>query len=118
MMEYLHRTLQKLKKVHDFNFHSKREKLHIINLSFADDLLIFNQGDTRFIELVMEKLKGFSRSTGLQVSPSKCEAYYGGVKKHIKDEIKGLTLPLMNDSYPLGTYECLLPVRSCLFTTT
>lgn len=43
MMEYLHRTLQKLEKVHAFNFHSKREKLHIINLSFIDDLLIFNQ---------------------------------------------------------------------------
>ncbi|PNX56602.1 ribonuclease H, partial [Trifolium pratense] len=91
VMEYLHRTLQRLTKVPDFNFHSKCENLSIINLSFADDLLIFTRGDAKSVELVMSKLKDFSRSTGLYVNPSKCKVFYGGVEEHIKESIKNVT---------------------------
>lgn len=45
VMEYLQRVFQNLKNLPDFNFHSKCEKLGIINLSFADDLLLFSRGD-------------------------------------------------------------------------
>jgi hypothetical protein len=87
VMEYLHRKLQLLSQVPDFNFHSKCENLGIINLSFADDLLIFTRGDVKSVELVMAKLQDFSRSTGLFVNPSKCKVYYGGVADHEKDVI-------------------------------
>lgn len=36
IMEYLHRVLQKLKHIPDYNFHSKCEKLSIISTSFVD----------------------------------------------------------------------------------
>jgi hypothetical protein len=91
VMEYLHRILQQLAKVPDFNFHSKCEHLNIINLSFADDLLIFTRGDTKSVELVMAKIQDFSRSTGLHVNPSKCKIFYGGVEEHIKDSIGKVT---------------------------
>jgi hypothetical protein len=91
VMEYLHRTLQQLTLIPDFNFHSKCENLGIINLSFADDLLIFTRGDKKSVELVMAKLQTFSRSTGLYVNPSKCRVYYGGVKDHVKVNIRQTT---------------------------
>lgn len=53
VMEYLHRPLQKLSHIPDFTFHSKCERLHIVNLSFADDLLLFARGDTQSVALVM-----------------------------------------------------------------
>jgi hypothetical protein len=91
VMEYLHRILQQLTKVPDFNFHSKCEHLNIINLSFADDLLIFTRGDIISVELVMDKLQMFSQSTGLVVNPSKCKVYYGGVDDLVKNNIRAVT---------------------------
>jgi hypothetical protein len=84
VMEYLHRKLQTLSQIPDFNFHSKCEKLEIINLIFADDLLIFTRGDAKSVDLVMAKLQDFSLSTGLVVNPSKCKIYYGGVEENVK----------------------------------
>jgi hypothetical protein len=83
--------LHDLKKIPDFNFHSKCENLNIINLSFADDLLIFTRGDTKSVELIMAKIRDFSHSTGLHVNPSKCKIFYGGVEDNIKDQIKKIT---------------------------
>ncbi|KAK2388094.1 hypothetical protein QL285_061811 [Trifolium repens] len=91
VMEYLHRILQQLTKVPDFNLHSKCENLNIINLSFADDLLIFTRGDIVSVDLVMAKLRAFSNSTGLVVNPSKCKVYYGGVDDTTKRNIREAT---------------------------
>lgn len=44
VMEYLHRSLQKLKDIPHFNFHAKCERLNLIHLCFVDDLLIFSRG--------------------------------------------------------------------------
>lgn len=52
-MEYLHRVLQKLKTKTSFNFHLKCEKMSIINLSFADDMLLFSRRDSKYVEMVM-----------------------------------------------------------------
>lgn len=90
-MEYLHRILQKLKNIPNFNFHSKCEKLSIINMSFADDLLLFAKGDIKFIFLVMEAFKDFSKSTGLSVNPNKCIYHCGNIDNQTKQEIHFLT---------------------------
>ncbi|KAI5428534.1 hypothetical protein KIW84_033499 [Lathyrus oleraceus] len=39
----------------------------------------------------MEKVRELSKSTGFHVNPSKCKAYYGGVKDKIKAEIQAVT---------------------------
>ncbi|XP_058757557.1 uncharacterized protein LOC131630833 [Vicia villosa] len=68
VMEYFHRILQGLCRVPNFNFHPKCEKLKIINLCFADDILMFVRGDLESVKLIMDKVRGFSASTGLQIS--------------------------------------------------
>ncbi|KAF1884109.1 hypothetical protein Lal_00046395 [Lupinus albus] len=77
-MEYLYRVIQELKSDHNFNFHPKCEKLGIINLCFADDLLLFGRGDKIFEELLMDKFKEFSDSTSLLASNIRCKVYFGG----------------------------------------
>lgn len=91
VMKYILRILQKLKETLDFNYHSKCETLKIINLIFADDLLLFARGDTRSIELLMSACNSFSLSTGLNVNPDQCRVYFGNVDDHIKQDIQNLT---------------------------
>lgn len=91
VMEYLHISIQKLRKVPDFSFHAKCEKLNIINISFADDLLLFAKGDRKSIELIMEKMSEFSKATWLYVNPTKCKAYFDGMNDNVKADIKEIT---------------------------
>lgn len=63
MMEYLHRVLLKVKLVLDFNFHPKCERLDIVNLCFADDLLLFVRGDPTSVSILMAQFDSFSRAT-------------------------------------------------------
>lgn len=41
IMMVLNRCLQRMQKNHNFNFHTKCERLGLTNLCFADDLLMF-----------------------------------------------------------------------------
>lgn len=76
--------MKRLKDNHNFNFHSKGEKLRLINMSFEYDLLLFARGDTMSIELMMQAFKNFSNSTELAVNPNKFQVYFGNVENNIK----------------------------------
>lgn len=91
-MEYLHSKLQGLKKIPDFNYHAKCQKLQIIDSSFVVDLLFFTRGDIRPVHLVVEMFNAFSNSTGLYVNPSKCKIYYGGMEDIVNQRITELTM--------------------------
>lgn len=60
-----------MQKNPDFNHHAKCKKLCITNLAFADDVLLFVRGDTKFVEMMMEAMSTFYKSTGLVVNPKK-----------------------------------------------
>lgn len=70
-MEYLHRKVQDLISNTGFKYHNKCDKLKLIGLSFADDLLMFSRGDRNFVQMMMDKFHEFLRSTGLNVNPIK-----------------------------------------------
>ncbi|CAI8611330.1 unnamed protein product [Vicia faba] len=70
-----------------FNFHSKCEKLKIIDLSFANDLLLFTRGDNGSVDLALKVMKDFSSSTGLEVNLGKCKVFCGNVDPRVKQEI-------------------------------
>ncbi|XP_058734249.1 uncharacterized protein LOC131605978 [Vicia villosa] len=72
-------VLQGLNNNLNFNFHPKCEKLKIINVCFAYDILLFARGRTKSIKLVMKKMKYFSATTGLQKSIPKSKLYLGGL---------------------------------------
>lgn len=91
VMDYLHRVLQKLKHKPNFSFHSKCEKMVIINLNFADHLFLFSRGDSQSVEMVMQAFEEFSKSTGLKVNPTKCKVFFGNVGSDEKRSIQGFT---------------------------
>lgn len=79
VMEYLHRKLQQLRGVLNFNFHPRCEWLNIVNICFADDLLMFCRGDLESVRLMMQRFGQFSGATGLKSNMAKCRLYCGGI---------------------------------------
>ncbi|XP_070017404.1 uncharacterized protein [Nicotiana sylvestris] len=51
-MEYFTRVLKGLKENKEFRFHPKYEKLNILQLDFADDLLLFCRGDMASVKVL------------------------------------------------------------------
>ncbi|XP_059294457.1 uncharacterized protein LOC132047424 [Lycium ferocissimum] len=64
-MEYLNRVLKPLGTDPDFNHHPKCAKLNIVQLGFADDLLLFCRGDEISIFKVYDCFLKFSAASGL-----------------------------------------------------
>ncbi|XP_060188966.1 uncharacterized protein LOC132617915 [Lycium barbarum] len=79
VMKYLTRSLKTLKQIPDFNYHPRCEKLRIVQLGFADDLLLFCRGNLWSIQLLYKCFKQFSQASGLMVNKSKSSVFFGGV---------------------------------------
>ena len=130
VMEYLTRTLDLLQLNHNFNYHSKCEKLKITSLTFVDDLLLFARGDKTSVQLLMDRFRQFSASTGLKENPQKCNIFFGSVDENSKTEIKAVTgfnegrfpfrylgIPLTTKRVAVHQYDCLLEkmiTRNCI----
>ncbi|XP_058747133.1 uncharacterized protein LOC131620133 [Vicia villosa] len=122
VMEYLHRKLKDLHSVPNFKAHNKCKKAGIVEVSFADDLLLFSRGDKQSVQLMMQKYEEFSRATGLVVNLAKCKVYCGGMNKEQEESIaeiigfkvgslpfKYLGIPL--ESKRLSNNQCALLVE-------
>ncbi|XP_058776509.1 uncharacterized protein LOC131650795 [Vicia villosa] len=79
IMEQLHRWLNKLKDKPNFKYHAKCVKLHITNICFADDLILFARGDENSVQIMMQELHNFSDATGLMANPANYKVYCGGM---------------------------------------
>ncbi|XP_075103105.1 uncharacterized protein LOC142177849 [Nicotiana tabacum] len=71
VMEYLTRPLKTLKKDPNFNYHPKCGKLNIVQLSFADDLLLYCRGDPISVQLLFQCFQQFSKTSGLEANADK-----------------------------------------------
>ncbi|KAL0291608.1 UNVERIFIED_CONTAM: putative mitochondrial protein [Sesamum radiatum] len=72
VMEILHVLLQlRIQPEGVFHYHWKCSELGILNLCFADDVLIFCAGDITSVRLISEVLEEFATLTGLRVNPAK-----------------------------------------------
>ncbi|KAL0289209.1 UNVERIFIED_CONTAM: hypothetical protein Sradi_7078200 [Sesamum radiatum] len=72
VMEILHVLLRlRIQPEGAFHYHWKCSVLGIINLCFADDVLIFCAGDISSVRLITEVLEEFARLSGLRINPSK-----------------------------------------------
>lgn len=108
-MEYLTRILKTLRKNPDFNYHPKCSKMNIIQLSFADDLLLFSRGDIMSVQLVFQCFQQFSKASGLIANKEKSSIIFGGVREEQQQQIldglgfvKG-ELPVRYLGVPLST---------------
>lgn len=64
-MEYLSRLHKGFRRDPDFNYHPKCDRLNIVQLGFADDLLLFCSGDEISIMKLYDCFLSFSAASGL-----------------------------------------------------
>ena len=86
-MEILTRILAEKARSNLFKFHWRCDKINLINLCFADDLMVFCKGEKPSVELIMLGLQEFQALTGLCPSPGKSHVFFSGVDDRVKGEI-------------------------------
>ncbi|KAL9246123.1 hypothetical protein vseg_019697 [Gypsophila vaccaria] len=85
--EYLTRTIRYATTKYGFKYHPLYKELQLANLMFADDILLFGKGEAASMMNLLRSFATFSRSSGLTASPTKSEAFFGGVQEELKHEI-------------------------------
>lgn len=87
VMEALPRILAEKSSHPDFKFHWRCGKTKIVNLCFADDLMIFCKGDLFTVQAIKNGLEEFQNLSGLSPSPSKSHIFFSGCEKKLREEI-------------------------------
>ncbi|XP_022003043.1 uncharacterized protein LOC110900463 [Helianthus annuus] len=86
IMEVLSLLLQKAAES-SFKYHAHCTKQKIINVSFADDLFIFVNGDISSVKKVKNALELFTSISGLVPSPSKSTVFLCNVPPSVRQQI-------------------------------
>ncbi|XP_062074967.1 uncharacterized protein LOC133778975 [Humulus lupulus] len=79
VMDYLTRLLVQAARHKEFRFHPLCKRLELVNLCFADDLIIFCKGSFRSVQILHASFTKFSPDSGLIANLSKSHIYFGGV---------------------------------------
>ena len=101
-MEYLSRILLKVGNMEGFKYHDNCSGLKLNHLMFADDVLLFCNGDYRSISYMLQGLELFSRTSGLFPNPAKTSMYCVGMEsKEVTrvGELSGFQLSKLPFSY-------------------
>lgn len=80
-MEYLSRTMKYVGTLPQFSFHPRCAGMTLNHLCFADNVLLFCKGDAQAIFCMIQGLKLFSDTSGLQASKEKTAIYCSGMEE-------------------------------------
>ncbi|XP_062109574.1 uncharacterized protein LOC133821078 [Humulus lupulus] len=78
-MEYCTRLLCQASMDKSFRFHPKCKPLKMVNLCFADDLVIFCKGVSSSVQIMRDGFTEFCLASGLSANMAKSQVYFGGV---------------------------------------
>ncbi|XP_062119661.1 uncharacterized protein LOC133834159 [Humulus lupulus] len=100
IMEYLTRLLLQTSKQKGFGFHPLCKHVNLVNLCFADDLVIFCKGNVKSMRLTQFAIESFCATTGLSINNTKTHIYFGGIKDDCKSQFLEIT-QMEEGSFPL-----------------
>ncbi|XP_075099218.1 uncharacterized protein LOC142176058 [Nicotiana tabacum] len=86
-MEYLSRSLKTLKEDKKFKYHPRCAKFNLVQLGFADDLLLFCRGEVQLVQILHQQFQKLSAASGLVANPNKSSIYFGGVNQVVQKQI-------------------------------
>ncbi|XP_062111652.1 uncharacterized protein LOC133823078 [Humulus lupulus] len=99
-MEYLSRLLQFGAMQPAFRFHPMCKSLKIINLCFADDLVIFCKANYDSVQIIKQMFDEFCNSSGMKANLNKSQVFFGGISAQDKSQLQEV-LHLEEGSFPL-----------------
>lgn len=70
-----------------FSYHSKCKSLKLNHLCFADDVLLFCEGEWHAVTLVVRGLKTFSMASGLTTNNIKSNMYFASMEKRCIEDL-------------------------------
>ncbi|GJV22270.1 RNA-directed DNA polymerase, eukaryota, reverse transcriptase zinc-binding domain protein [Tanacetum coccineum] len=82
-----------------FKYHWGCKNLVILNLCFADDLMLFCHGDIVSASVLRRALDEFCLSLGLRPNTAKSTVYFGNVREDVKNNIM-IAMPFREGSFP------------------
>ncbi|KAL0281741.1 UNVERIFIED_CONTAM: hypothetical protein Sradi_7291700 [Sesamum radiatum] len=101
-MELFHVLLHlRIHTAGDFQFHWKCADLRIVNLCFADDVLLFCAGDVPSVRRLKEVFEEFAALSGLQINPGKSTVILSRAVQQERQDILNT----------LGFQEGCLPIK-------
>uniref|UniRef100_A0A803QQN4 Reverse transcriptase domain-containing protein n=1 Tax=Cannabis sativa TaxID=3483 RepID=A0A803QQN4_CANSA len=117
-MKYLSKLLMKVGTKEDFKFHERCGKPRLNHLCFADDVILFCHGDYVSIYRMLQGLKLFSNTSGLQPSDTKSSIYCCQMNEHEVNRVAAVS-GFSKSSLPfkyLGIPVCArqIPASECL----
>ncbi|XP_062106076.1 uncharacterized protein LOC133817538 [Humulus lupulus] len=99
-MEYLTRLLLQTSNQKGFGFHPLCKHVNLVNLCFADDLVIFCKGNVNSMRLTQSAIASFCATTGLSINNTKSHIYFGGINADYKAQLVEISR-MQEGSFPL-----------------
>ena len=107
----LSKMLNKAVQSGSIGFHPSCSEVNLPHLSFADDLMIFTDGETSSLGGIFEVLSQFVGISGLVINPAKSSIFMaGGISQDFKDEVQRLGIP--TESLPVRYLGLPLTTKS------
>lgn len=120
-MHVLSKLLDKSAAERRMGYHPKCKNLGLTHLSFADDILVFSDGNSRSIESILEVFNTFAAISGLLMSVEKSTIFCAGVDDEARQGIQAqyglavgvlpvryLGLPLLTKRMGKNDYQPLI----------
>ncbi|KAL0455709.1 UNVERIFIED_CONTAM: LINE-1 reverse transcriptase [Sesamum latifolium] len=123
VMEIWHTLLRhRVMNAPQFQFHWKCRELNILNLSFADDILLFCKAEMQSIQVFKDAISEFASLSGLNVNPNKSQVILSRAVQEVASIIDCLgfqqsTLPIKYLGVPLISSRLTIADCRPLITT-
>ncbi|XP_062106626.1 uncharacterized protein LOC133817969 [Humulus lupulus] len=91
VMDYLTQMLIKASSNKGFRFHPMYKSVNLVNICFADDLLIFCKANPQSVQILHTALAEFKLTSGMSINHRKSRIYLGGFSDVAKESVLSCT---------------------------